>query len=283
MKPTLTLLGKGSAYLSEVSVSVQGDRCQWSNRLIRVEGPVPEELKGRNGSLPVRLWPEELAGRPIPNKEEFGSYVQLPMAGTWLPVTNDGESLGKAIASIKHMLVQDGPRNYGSVVNCANNEVVATDGHRLSFVRMPILNACMFPFGTLALALKLLKKGSSVQISEDGTMIRICSGQWTALLRASNVKYPSYASVLPTTGLKSADPDNVAKALERAKLLAKCKWDPKNPAFAELATADEGTIMFNPKYFCELEGFELKYTDKDGPLQGVKGNQVYILVPVKGE
>ena len=288
MKPSIYALGKTKSALSSVFLSVKGDKAQWCSRLIVLEGPKPLELASFNeGSFPVEVWELLLAGSMSLTEaigHDFPNAWRESPVTDWLPVTNDGASYGKAFKALKHLVSTDSPRNYGTMIQCEGNRICATDGFRLSYFELPTLTPMGFPAFGLPLALKLLKGSSSIQVSQDGSMIRLCAGHWTAYFRAPAVKFPNYQSVLPAN-TKPLALEAAKAAIEQSE--PKAKIYSKEPAkhtkanFTEVRT-EEGPIYFNPCFFRELKGFDsFSFTDSKGPLKATKGNQTYIVVPVK--
>lgn len=100
------------------------------------------------------------------------------------------------------VVTQDSPRNYGSVAYLGKDQIVGTDGFRLTYIDHTIpteLQGICIPHVALK-ALGKLTEASIWDVSEDRTIMRVRAGNTELICRLSAVNYPNYTGVLPTLG-----------------------------------------------------------------------------------
>lgn len=199
------------------------------------------------------------------------SFRFLPATyGDWqggMTVTaSDAKQWAKELLAV---VQKNSARNYGSVVFMGNNQLVGTDGFRLTYINRDLpdelSNVCLNHASFKAIA--GLKDTSHWSISEDKTTMRVATVNTELHIRTSAVKYPNY------TGLLRNDSAFLEIPLCVIQLKALLTTADKSQAIK--IEADNGTMTFKTL----ASAFTLPVTNRPMPARGINGK--YLLDTLK--
>ncbi len=158
---------------------------------------------------------------PTPPEESGGTQATLP-----------GAALKKMITHTRFAITSEDTRYFLNgaqlVLQSDAMSMVATDGHRLAFIRMsesPGTDAgieVLLPRKTLNEIARLIDDGSGVEFSQGENHLFLRAGDRLLISRKIDANFPAYERVIPKSNDKAIDfdRDRLAAAVRRVRLLS---------------------------------------------------------------
>lgn len=239
---------------------------------------------GEQNQLVVRCGRSRLALTTLPS-EDFPMMAEGELPFTF---TLTADALRGIIDRTRFAMSVEETRYYlnGLYVHPADGEtgpvlrIVATDGHRLARVELPLpegavgMPGVIVPRKTVGEARKLVDDGAEdVTMALSDTKVRIAVGDTVLTSKLIDGTFPDYNRVIPFANDKSlrVDPKNFAKAVDLVSTIATEK------SRAVKLSLDQGTLVLSassPESGNAEEQLEVEYAD--GPME-IGFNSRYLL------